>query len=326
VSKTITDYSTVASVDAAADYFLLYQASSGTYKRANRNAIIGVSGTPADLSTAQTFTNKVLGNTNTVTLKDNLFTLQDDGDTTKQAQFQLSGITTGTTRTYTLPNASSTLVDLSTSQTLTNKSLTSPVISGGSIDNSTITVDAIAEHTAATGVTVDGVKLKDGTIQTNSAVPTAAIADGAVTPAKLQSGTGTGWSWSTWSPTWTNVTIGNGVVTAKYIQMGKTVFGRVHIVFGTTTAVSGEFQFSLPVTAVALPGTAAVDPIGMGNMYDATTNVYKGIVNLTSTTAACLRPILTSGTTANNSLTTNLVPGTWAVSWEVGLNFCYEAA
>jgi hypothetical protein len=54
---------------------------------------------------------KALDNTNTVTLKDTNFTLQDDGDTTKQAKFELSGITTGTTRTYTLPDRSATLTD-----------------------------------------------------------------------------------------------------------------------------------------------------------------------------------------------------------------------
>lgn len=62
-----------------------------------------------------TLTNKTLGNTNTITLKDTLFTLQDDGDTTKQAQFQLSGITTGTTRTYTLPNIACTLLGFNSS-------------------------------------------------------------------------------------------------------------------------------------------------------------------------------------------------------------------
>lgn len=74
----------------------------------------------------QSLTNKTLDNTNTVTLKDTLFTLQDDGDTSKQAKFQLSGITTATTRTYTVPNADTTLVGTDTTQTLTNKNLSSP--------------------------------------------------------------------------------------------------------------------------------------------------------------------------------------------------------
>lgn len=78
-----------------------------------------------------TLAGHTLTNTNTVTLKDTLFTLQDDGDTTKQLQFQLSGISTSTTRTLTVPDISDTLVTLTATQTLTNKTVTSPVLNTG---------------------------------------------------------------------------------------------------------------------------------------------------------------------------------------------------
>ena len=42
-------------------------------------------------------------------MQDNLLTVQDNSDTTKQMQLQLSGITTGTTRTLTIPDANGTV-------------------------------------------------------------------------------------------------------------------------------------------------------------------------------------------------------------------------
>lgn len=65
--------------------------------------------TLATLAGTETFSNKTLGNSNTFTIRDDRLTLQDNSDTTKQLVFQLSGITTATTRTITVPDANITL-------------------------------------------------------------------------------------------------------------------------------------------------------------------------------------------------------------------------
>lgn len=76
----------------------------------------------------------VKGTLPTLTILDNAFTIQDNGDPTKQMQFMAGGITTGTTRTYTMPDVSDTLVTLTSTGTLTNKTLTSPVLTTPTIN------------------------------------------------------------------------------------------------------------------------------------------------------------------------------------------------
>lgn len=72
---------------------------------------------------AQTLTNKTLSsstvdNSNTVTLKDANFTLQDDGDTTKQLKWQVSGISAGQTRIITVPDSNTWLPIIPSTHTL----------------------------------------------------------------------------------------------------------------------------------------------------------------------------------------------------------------
>lgn len=68
-------------------------------------------GTVVTLTGTQTLTNK--------SLQDSTTFFTDEADATKKMQFQLSGITTGTTRTLTVPNVSDTLAVLGTAQTFT---------------------------------------------------------------------------------------------------------------------------------------------------------------------------------------------------------------
>ncbi len=72
-------------------------------------------------NTTDTLTNKTFTDSSTY--------FQDDIDNTKKFQFQVSGLTANTTRTLTIPDANTTLVGTDTTQTLTNKTLTLPIIS-----------------------------------------------------------------------------------------------------------------------------------------------------------------------------------------------------
>jgi hypothetical protein len=56
-----------------------------------------------------------------VSVTDSVFKILDDLDPTKIAQFQVSGLTTGTTRTYTLPDVSGTIPTLENAHTITGQ-------------------------------------------------------------------------------------------------------------------------------------------------------------------------------------------------------------
>lgn len=172
---------TAGQVDQANDLLEVTDVSASSSKKVTILNLLNIAGAPLGTTDTQTVQNKTLDNTNTVTVKDTIFTLQDDSDASKQARFQLSGITTATTRTYTLPNASSTLADISTAQTLTNKTLTAPTITGGTVDNTTITVDSIAGHTTSNTGTIYGVSITSGQITGASSVAPAALATGVQT-------------------------------------------------------------------------------------------------------------------------------------------------
>jgi len=72
----------------------------------------GLTGTSAvTANDVQTLVNK--------SLQDSTTTLVDDADATKKLKLQLSGITTGTTRTLTVPDATDTINVIGTAQTIT---------------------------------------------------------------------------------------------------------------------------------------------------------------------------------------------------------------
>lgn len=68
------------------------------------------SGTLVLTNNPQTLSNKTLDNTNILTIKDSNLLIQNNADLTKEIKFDLSNITTATTRTYTFPDLNTTLI------------------------------------------------------------------------------------------------------------------------------------------------------------------------------------------------------------------------
>lgn len=318
MSGKITDLTAIPAIDRTADLLEIVDISANASYKVTANNLIGISGGSA-LSTTDTqaVQNKTLDNTNTITVKDTLFTLQDDGDATKQAKFQLSGFTTSSTRTFTLPDATGTITTIAATQTLTNKTLTSPTINGGTIDNATVTVDAVAGHTVANTGTVYGISVTTGTIGS------AALATGAVTATKI--GTDSSFATTAYTPTITNFTTGNGSVSGSYYQLGKQVFGRAAFAFGSTSAVGGAITITLPVTSVAY--TADREMIGYGVAYDDSgTAAYPMVALWASTTTLKVWSQNAAGTSLVAAALSSTVPMTWATSDTLTVEFRFEAA
>lgn len=188
-NSTISSLPPATSIDAVNDYLVIDTASPNSTNKINRNTLLALSSQPLGLNDIQSPTNKSFNNSNTYTIKDGSLTIQNSSSVTKQAQFSLSPITAGQTRTITIPDSNGTLALLGSVQIFTAaNSFSGSSWSGGSIDNATITVDSIAGHTNSTTGNIYGVGITAGQITSTSSVLGAALTNSSVTASKIALG------------------------------------------------------------------------------------------------------------------------------------------
>jgi hypothetical protein len=128
-------------------------------------------------------------------------------------------------------------------------------------------------------------------------------------------------AWQTFTPTFTNVSIGNGVVNGRYRRVGDSIDLQYSLVFGSTTSVTGVIRPNLPLSltidttkkasheqysgwAYAYDNSAAVVVKGM-------VRTGNGYLSIAATTAA------TGSSAASSGEYTATLPFTWATSDEL---------
>jgi hypothetical protein len=133
----------------------------------------------------------------------------------------------------------------------------------------------------------------------------------------------TGDAWVSYTPTLTNITLGNGTLVGDYWRAGRGIFFKVKLTFGSTTSVSGAMTIGLPVAYA--DGTDA--EVFAALLYDASANArYPAKAQAISTTTVAVNAINSSATYLTESSTSSTVPFTWTTSDILIVAGFYESA
>ena len=149
-------------------------------------------------------------------------------------------------------------------------------------------------------------------------------------PKRLQVYNGTAWvdyfaEWTSYTPTLTNMTQGNGTITARYTQLGKLVMVKFRFVFGSTSSMSTTPGISLPATADTT-STNAFSGNGWCLVEDSGTDSYQMSMALATSTRVNFYTVNVSGTYPSTQSITATVPMTWTTNDSLTALFFYEAA
>jgi hypothetical protein len=278
------------------------QLDSGTTFNGSAARTISIDSTVATLTGSQVLTNK--------TFTDSTTFFQDETDNTKKLTFQLSGITTGNTRTLTVPNVNGTIITTGDTATVTNTMLAGS-IENAKLSNSSITVNGsaislggsatVTANTtnsvtfnnggagAASGTTFNGGTAITVSYNTVGAAPAAGSTNitsvGTLTTAVLSSGTG-GIGYATGAG-------GTGSqATAKTDAVSIDECTGLITMNGANLAANTTVQFTLNNTTVAATDLVVVQHVAVGALgsynVTATANASSATVYVRNVTAGAL--------------------------------------
>jgi hypothetical protein len=126
-------------------------------------------------------------------------------------------------------------------------------------------------------------------------------------------------SWTTWSPTVTGLTKGNGTEVARYRNNGKMVDIFYQFTLGSTSSITGQVYLTPPINSV-------YDlTIACAFMFDTAGGYYPSAIYMPKT-VIYLKTLGTGGTYLDLGQLTSTTPFTWNTTDMFNFNFSYEVA
>jgi hypothetical protein len=128
-------------------------------------------------------------------------------------------------------------------------------------------------------------------------------------------------AWTSYTPTWTNLTVGNATQEFYYMQIGKLVVLRGRITLGSTSSVGTNPRFTTPTTHFA---SSWVD--GDAKLVDASGSTYLAAIDFFSSTTMRVGSWSVSGANVIRAQITSTAPFTWASTDAIEVVAFYETS
>lgn len=127
----------------------------------------------------------------------------------------------------------------------------------------------------------------------------------------------------TFSPAWTNLTVGNGTQLAYY-QISDVLRVHIDLLWGGTTSISGDPSHAHVMLPSYSFNTGAGSPAGLARLRDdSTATNYAGVV-IVNATAVYFRVQNISATYVLQVVPTDVIPHTWTTSDVINLDYAWS--
>lgn len=132
---------------------------------------------------------------------------------------------------------------------------------------------------------------------------------------------GTTGAWKSWTPTLTNMTLGNGTLDCQYFKIGRTVKWKFKFTLGTTSAVASAPYFSLPFTPADFTEIETSTGVGID-----TSAVTRNPLTTYAVGGGCgLLAANAAGTYTTVTALSSVIPFTWASTDIIMASGTFEA-